>query len=178
LIAALSALVVACSGGGAPPTSSEGCREGTPPSGSPAEQLGWMLGTWVKEDGGDVTTERWCAGEGGSLVGENNTRGGGAVLYSEGMRVEARANTLALTSSPSGRRSAELTGSARCGPERVEELGPCANACVATFVIASPDPEPGFPRVITYARCVGEDVLMVSAHTRTIRTSSLYRRRP
>ncbi|MCZ7681905.1 MAG: DUF6265 family protein [Sandaracinaceae bacterium] len=82
------------------PAAELACVEGDPPAGSPAERLSWMIGTWESEEDGAITTERWCPGEGGVLVGDNATRAGGEVVHSEALRVEGARRPARLRGEP------------------------------------------------------------------------------
>lgn len=159
----LCMLFVAC--GGAPPVSSAepdtperpvelACADQWPPPGSPAERLEWMVGTWVSEEEGAVTTERWCRGEGGALVGDSTTRADGEVVHSEVLRIEGRGGRLVYIASPSGQATTEFTGDARCGSDQ----GNCSRSCEAVFE----NPEHDFPNTLTYGRCVQNDLLVAT----------------
>lgn len=141
------------------------CVEGEPPPDSPAARLDWMIGTWVTDTVGVSTTERWCAGEGGMLVGDNVTRDAreavlshseSTITHSEVLRIEARGGRLVYIASPSGQATTEFTGDARCGSDVIE--GNCSRSCEAVFE----NPEHDFPNTITYGRCMQNDLLVAT----------------
>ncbi len=176
----LVALLAGCSGPRAVaepqralgPAAELACVEGDPPAGSPAERLAWMIGTWVSEEDGAITTERWCAGEGGVLVGGNATRAGGEVVHSEELRVEAQGDRLVYVASPSGQATTEFTGDARCGSDVPE--GNCARSCEAVFA----NPEHDFPNEITYGRCLQNELLVATIRGGERRASWTFRAAP
>lgn len=178
----LVALTLGCGGAQpaseAAPTSSEqaGCTEGAPRAGSAASQLEWMIGTWSStgEDGAE-TVERWCAGEDGSLIGENRTIAGAQVVHSETLRVEARGDVLVYVASPSGQATTEFTGGARCGGE-LDSSGAsnCAETCEALFT----NPEHDFPNEITYGRCTQNELLVATIRGGERRASWTFERQP
>lgn len=145
------------------------CVEGEPPAGTPADRLAWMIGTGRSEEDGATTTERWCAGEGGVLVGDNATRAGGEVVHSEVLRVEARGDRLVYVASPSGQATTEFTGQARCGSD---VTGNCARSCEAVFE----NPEHDFPQTITYGRCLQSELLVATIAGGERRASWTFRR--
>lgn len=172
----LVALTLGC--GSAEPAASEptssapaACVEGAPPAGSAAARLEWMIGSWSSTDeDGAQTVERWCAGEGGALIGENRTVAGGRVVHSEALRVEARGDALVYVASPSGQATTEFTGSARCGSDR----GNCAETCEAVFA----NPEHDFPNEITYGRCRQNELLVATIRGGERRASWTFERQP
>lgn len=179
LLVVVSAVLGACGG-----AQSEAHREAPPvaepaalpcvdraPAGSPAEQLDWMIGEWVSEEDGAVTTERWCAGEGGALVGDNHTRAGDRVVHSETLRVEARGDALVYVASPVHQATTEFIGHARCGSDELE--GNCARSCEATFR----NPEHDFPTEIVYGSCVGSGTLVATIRGGERRASWTFHRR-
>lgn len=133
------------------------CVEGAPPEGSAAARLSWMSGTWVSEEGGTRTVERWCAGEGGALVGDNHTSVHGRVVHTERLRIEARGNALVYIASPSGQVTTEFTGDVTCGTEAGRN---CSRTCEAVFRNAAHD----FPNEITYGRCLQNEFLVATIH--------------
>jgi hypothetical protein len=133
------------------------CIAGPAPQGSPAARLDWMIGTWVSSDDEDSeTTERWCIGEGGVLLGESHTRAGDRVVESEQLRIEARGDALLYVASPSTQAATEFTGDARCGSDVV--MGNCDRSCEATFA----NPQHDFPTEIVYASCVQSRVMVAT----------------
>ncbi len=188
----LSILLAAC-GGSAPaateptePAAALACVGGAPPAGSPAERLEWMIGAWTSEEDGAITTERWCAGEGGSLVGDSVTRAGGAVVHTEVLRVEARGERLVYVASPSGQATTEFVGDARCGSDDAQDgdvrarsasqgaqpATNCSRTCEAVFE----NPEHDFPNVITYGRCTQNEFLVATITGGGRRASWTFRR--
>jgi hypothetical protein len=136
-------------------SSTAACVDGTPPPGSAAARLDWMIGAWSStgEDGAD-TIERWCLGRDGALVGENRTNAGGRVVHSETLRIEARGESLVYVASPIGQATTEFTGSAQCGGDR----GNCAETCEAVFS----NPAHDFPSEIIYGRCLQNELLVAT----------------
>lgn len=138
-----------------PPEGELACVHGAP-EGSPAATLDWMIGTWVSEDEGRVTAERWCVGEGGALLGDSRTVADGRVVHTETLRIEGRGESLVYVASPSGQATTEFVGAARCGSDVL--TGNCARSCEATFE----NPAHDFPTSITYARCVQNEHLVAT----------------
>lgn len=133
------------------------CIAGPAPQGSPAARLDWMIGTWVSRDeDGTETTERWCMGEGGVLLGESHTRAGDRVVESEQLRVEARGDALVYVASPSTQSTTEFTGDAECGSDVV--MGNCDRSCEATFA----NPQHDFPTEIVYASCAESGAMVAT----------------
>jgi len=139
------------------PSALPACVEGAPPEGSAAARLSWMSGTWASEEGGARTVERWCAGEGGALVGDNHTSVNGRVVHTERLRIEARGNALVYIASPSGQATTEFTGDVTCGTEAGRN---CSRTCEAVFRNAAHD----FPNEITYGRCLQNEFLVATIH--------------
>lgn len=154
----------------ASPAATLPCVEGEPPPDSPAARLDWMIGTWVSGEEGAVTTERWCRGERGALVGDNVTRANGEVVHSEVLRIEVRGDRLVYVASPSGQTTTEFSGDARCGSDVIE--GNCSRSCEAVFE----NPEHDFPNTITYGRCVQNDLLVATIAGGERRASWTFRR--
>ncbi len=148
------------------------CVVGPPPAGSPAAQLDWMIGAWVSDEEGTETTERWCAGEGGALVGTNVTPAGARVVHSERLRIEARGDALVYVASPSSQATTEFTGHAECGSDVL--AGNCDRSCEAVFE----NPEHDFPTEIVYGACVGSGVMVATIRGGDRRESWTFRRTP
>jgi hypothetical protein len=151
----------------------EGCVAVTAPAGSPADRLGWMIGTWVSDEGERRTTERWCVGADGILLGENRTMAGGREVHSETLRVEARGAELVYVASPIRQATTEFRGAARCrdgGADRAHQN--CSRSCEATFV----NPTHDFPSEITYGRCLQSEDLVATIRGGDRRASWTFRR--
>ena len=114
-----------------------GCSATTPsaaPDDTPAcDDLEWIVGTWVSEDGSN--TERWSRGESLVLVGDNVTVKNGEVVHREELRIERTAAGMDYRAAPSGQRPNSFT------------LTTCGSQW-ATFT----DPEHDWPQSITYRR--------------------------
>jgi hypothetical protein len=156
------------------PPAQEACTgDEAPPPGSPAEQLHWLVGTWVATDDGTTTTERWCATEDGSLAGDNRTvDASGREVHSERIRISARGDDLVYTASPSGQATTEFTGRTRCGSDT---MGNCETTCEAVFE----NPAHDFPKTITYGRCLQNEFLVatIAGTDEQRRASWTFRRR-
>jgi hypothetical protein len=155
------ALIAGCSSRAAQ-TPALPCVEAAPPDRSPAERLDWMSGLWVtwaigeKED--TLTTEQWCPGDGGALIGYSETRRGFRVVQSERMRIEADGDALVYIASPSGQATTAFRGTTRCGRPGEMDAGNCSRSCEAVFS----NPTHDFPKQITYSRCTQNDLLVAT----------------
>lgn len=148
------------------------CVDGAAPAGSPAARLDWLIGTWIASDDDTETTERWCMGEGGALVGESRARQGDRELESEAMRIEARGDALVYVASPSGQARTEFTGDVHCGSDVL--AGNCDRSCEASFA----NPTHDFPTELVYGSCVGSGFLVATIRGGERRASWTFHRAP
>lgn len=86
----LAALALACAHG----------RTGS--AADSVDALAWLLGTWVMEDGDTTNVERWEIGDGGTLVGVNETHVLDALGPVETLAILATDGGIVYRASPEG----------------------------------------------------------------------------
>lgn len=96
---ALLALLLGCS----PALDSER-RAKTHPHAT-VDDLSWLLGRWVGQDGDRVTSETWTR-DGEMLVGEGRTTVAGETVFTEALRIEPQAQSVVYVASPQGQATA------------------------------------------------------------------------
>ncbi|MCB9664412.1 MAG: hypothetical protein H6732_09875 [Alphaproteobacteria bacterium] len=72
----------------------------TPPT--PADELGWMVGSWQRVDDEVTTVERWQPAPGGPLLGSGSVRAGRALVFAETMLIQDGPEGRSFTAWPEG----------------------------------------------------------------------------
>ena len=132
----------------------------TPAAAGPVDELGWLAGAWISEDGQRWTEELWMAPRGGVMLGTNRSGKDGKAGGFEFMRIAADADgTVSFWGSPGGKPAV---------PFRLVSSGP------GEAVFENPDHD--FPTRVAYQRAGPELLATVSGPNGTNAQSWRFRR--